>query len=156
MQHYQPLPSLLDRLAEPEAAGRGSFSASRLRDIIRRDLAWLLNTGNLDGVQDLKDFPQVADSVVNYGIPDLTGASVANADLPALERRIRRAIVRFEPRIVEQSLQIKAHRSDAMAGSALRFDITCDIRQQDSLEFIALQFELDLETGAVASRSATS
>jgi type VI secretion system protein ImpF len=72
-------PSLLDRLTdnEPdkqqEAREKRVLSMRKLRESVQRDLAWLLNSGNLETVQDLDDYPLVSHSVINYGLPDLAG-----------------------------------------------------------------------------------
>ena len=66
-----------------------------------RDLGWLMNTGNLTSVQDLDAYPQVARSVLNYGVPDLSGLTVISADVVRVwNGSIRQAILRFEPRIL--------------------------------------------------------
>ena len=59
-------PSLFDRLSGED--GR-VFSEQRFRDSVKRDLAWLLNTSNFGSVQDLSRHPEVASSVVNFGLP---------------------------------------------------------------------------------------
>ena len=72
-------PSLLDRLTdnEPdqqkEAREKRVLSMRKLRESVQRDLAWLLNTSNLETVQDLDEYPLVSHSVINYGLPDLAG-----------------------------------------------------------------------------------
>ena len=52
------------------------FNEGALRATVRRELAWLLNTTNLGAVVDLADFPEVQTSVLNYGVPDMTGKSL--------------------------------------------------------------------------------
>ena len=75
-------PSLLDRLTDDDPAhqtesrDRRVFSLSRLRAAVLRDLAWLLNTTHLAATEDLENHPLVGESVINYGIPDLTGKSI--------------------------------------------------------------------------------
>ena len=45
----------------------------RLREVVRRDLAWLFNTVNLDCVQSLADYPHVGRSVlIRYDPRDIT------------------------------------------------------------------------------------
>ena len=92
-------PSLLDRLTdnEPEKTQESReqrvFAVTRLREAVLRDLAWLLNTTNLAAGQDLGAYPQVASSVLNYGIPDLSGMTVSGTDVAVLERALRQAII---------------------------------------------------------------
>ena len=106
-------PSLLDRLTdlEPEKTQESReqrvFALTRLRESVLRDLAWLLNTTNLAAAQDLSRYPQVASSVLNFGMPDLSGTSVAGTDSATLERALRQAIVDFEPRILRHTLSVR-------------------------------------------------
>ena len=80
-------PSLLDRLTDDdpqrqqESRGERVMSMRQLRESVLRDLGWLLNTSNLTSVHDLTAYPQVAQSVLNYGVPDLTGLTVSSVDV---------------------------------------------------------------------------
>jgi type VI secretion system protein ImpF len=78
-------PSLLDRLADDEPYKKAEsreqrvLSFQKLKQSVLRDLQWLLNAGCLETVQDLSDYPQVKQSVLNFGIPDLTPGTYAAA-----------------------------------------------------------------------------
>jgi type VI secretion system protein ImpF len=106
------LPSLLDRLTDDEPDNRYEardmrvFSLSRLREAVVRDLSWLLNTANLAATQDLRAVPHAASSVLNYGVPPTTGAVKAGIDPAVLTRQLKAAIMRFEPRLLPDSLEI--------------------------------------------------
>jgi type VI secretion system protein ImpF len=95
---------LLDRLTgEPFQVGTDPFARARavraLRDSVRRDLENLLNTRFrcLSWPPALKHLER---SLVNYGIPDFTGAAFND---PGNQREFRRVIERvisqFEPRL---------------------------------------------------------
>jgi type VI secretion system protein ImpF len=93
-------PSLLDRLTDdspenPEkwragdAVDRKRFmSLNEYRAQVRRDLAWLLNTANLAAVLDLDEYPEVADSVVNFGVPDIAGLTSSCVDANELQKAL--------------------------------------------------------------------
>ena len=72
-------PSLLDRLTDhhpgqtAERREERVIDISRLREIIQRDLSWLLNTTNLESDFDAEAFPMVAQSVLNYGLAEVSG-----------------------------------------------------------------------------------
>ncbi|HHJ17511.1 MAG TPA: type VI secretion system baseplate subunit TssE [Gammaproteobacteria bacterium] len=148
-------PSLLDRLTdnEPEktqeSRDKRVLSVRKLRDCIKRDLAWLLNTSSLSDVQDLSEYPLVEESVLNYGMPDITGISVANADTGSLERRLRQVILRFEPRILKNSLRVHVVTGDEMSANALRFEIEFDMWAEPVPERLYLKTEVDLGSGVV-------
>src|SRR5687768_1286202 len=88
-------PSLLDRLTDEEPAeaqesrNRRVLSLQKLRESVLRDVGWLLNTTNLaeDGLSER--YPHVAQSVVNYGLPDLAGLTASAVDLAELESLVR-------------------------------------------------------------------
>lgn len=149
-------PSLLDRLTDDEPDKRQEsreqrvLSLRRLREGVRRDLAWLLNTGHLASTEDLSAFPEVSHSVLNYGIPDLAGATSSSADVGALERMIRQALWDFEPRILRNTVKVRAAiDSEQMSHNALTFVIEGELWAQPVPLHLLLKSEIDLESGAV-------
>lgn len=124
------MPSLLDRLLDetPERSGeppdRHAPDGERMRRIIQRDLNRLLNATNLDAELDLVPYPSVAASVVNYGIPALPGNYLTGRDWETVERMVRTAIVRFEPRLIPDSLRIQPlHDEEPIRYNQLVFEI---------------------------------
>jgi type VI secretion system protein ImpF len=106
-------PSLLDRLtdeapANVSARSGGSVTLSELRRNVLRDLNWLFNTSQIMKPEELEPWPQVRNSVLNYGLPPLSGAVASGLDVAKLERALRQAIVDFEPRILPDSVSVKA------------------------------------------------
>jgi type VI secretion system protein ImpF len=106
-------PSLLDRLtdeAQGNAPARGGQAAtlSELRKSVLRDLNWLFNTSQLLKAEEVESWPQVRNSVLNYGLPPLSGVAASGLDLRQLERSLRQAILDFEPRILPDSVSVKA------------------------------------------------
>jgi type VI secretion system protein ImpF len=149
-------PSLLDRLTDTDRGNttepreRRVLSVQRLRAGVLRDLAWLLNTGHYEAMEDLGAYPDVRNSVLNYGMPDLTGQSIAGLDPARLERIVRDAIVRFEPRINSRTLKVKVSMDgDRMSRNAMRFDIEGELWAQPTPMALFLKTELDLESGKV-------
>lgn len=149
-------PSLLDRLTDEqphqqkESRERRVLSLEKLRNGVLRDLRWLLNTGNLDQVESLEEYPEVKRSVLNYGVPDLSGRILGPADVPALERAVREAILEFEPRILRKSVRVRASlASGAMNHNALSFEIEGSLWAQPAPLRMFMKTELDLETGHV-------
>ena len=147
-------PSLLDRLTDNdpdrklESRDSRVLSPSRLRDCVRRDLAWLLNTSNLGAVQDLDEYPQVARSVLNYGMPDLAGRTTSSVDTTTLEQAIRRVILDFEPRLVAKTLRVKLFVDEKqMNHNAMSFDIEAELWAQPLPLRLFLRTAIDLETG---------
>lgn len=155
-------PSLLDRLADEapgqsdEARSRRVISLTRLRSLVRRDLGWLLNAGHMEPLVDLSPYPRVRDSVLNYGIPDLSGSAVTDLDGEQIERIIKNAILTYEPRILAKSLRVRAEVSpDSMNQNAIVFEIEGQLWAQPMPAELFLKTEIDLETGQVDVRDAS-
>jgi type VI secretion system protein ImpF len=149
-------PSLLDRLSddEPQRAQESReqrvLSPQRLREVVRRDLGWLFNAINLASVQDLSAYPQVARSVVNYGLPDLAGRTASGTDPAQLERLLRQVVRDFEPRILPGTIRVKLVLDDEkMSHNAMVFDIEGELWAQPLPLRLYLRTELDLEMGAI-------
>ena len=149
-------PSLLDRLTddEPEQSvesrDRRVLSLDKIRACVLRDLQWLLNASNMDQVKDLEEYPQVQNSVLNYGIPDLTGLTASGIQVSELERRIRDSIWRFEPRILRHTLRVTARLYGNLSNNnALVFEIAGEMWAQPLPLQLYMRTEVDLDTGNV-------
>jgi type VI secretion system protein ImpF len=149
-------PCLLDRLTDDdpenkqEARDRRVIPLKRLKEYVLRDLAWLLNTQNFTATEDLTPYPFVRTSVLNYGVPDLTGRTLSGINLAELERLLRDAIGEFEPRLLRRSLKLRlVNNPDQMNHNALTFEISGELWAQPVPLEIFLKTELDLEIGEV-------
>ena len=148
-------PSLLDRLTDndpdrkQESRDARVLSPSRLRECVRRDLAWLLNTTHLRATQDLDDHPFVGRSVLNYGMPDLAGRTTSGVDTTVLEQAIRKAILDFEPRLVAKSLRVRLFSDEQMNHNAMTFDIEAELWAQPLPLRLFLRTAVDLESGSI-------
>ena len=106
-------PALLDRLTDEEpdkkqeAREQRVMSKSRMRQAVLRDLAWLFNATRLEADTDLSRAPNAQRSVINFGLPAMSGRAATSVDVSELERAIRQAILDFEPRILPGSLEVK-------------------------------------------------
>lgn len=110
--HDSMRPSLLDRLTddEPDRPAktelRNLISHQTLRAQVLRDLQWLFNCLSNESQLDLRAFPAVRDSVLNFGVAPLAGQRVSDIEWETVRRALTQAIVRFEPRIIAQDLAI--------------------------------------------------
>ncbi len=150
-------PSLLDRLTDDEpdktqeSRQRRVLSAGQLRESVRRDLSWLLNTTHLAAKHDLSAYPQVERSTLNYGVPDLSGKTSSTIDVHSLEKAIRSAIWEFEPRLLRRSVRIKVVVDEQqMSHNALSFLIEAELWAQPLPLRLYLRTDLDLETGKIS------
>ena len=148
-------PSLLDRLIDDEpdkleeSRDKRVISATRLRDCVTRDVSWLLNCVSLDVDVNLDDYPEVTRSVLNFGIPDLTGASLSGINSETLQRQIKDAILAFEPRLTANTLRVSVNADHKrMDRQALMFNIESEMWAQPIPLNLFLKTEVDLETGS--------
>ena len=147
-------PSLLDRLTDDEpdkrleSRDRRVLSMRRLREYVLRDLAWLLNTGNMEQFEDLGAHPEVRRSVLNYGAPDLLGGYFSSIDLPRVQRALQRAIIDFEPRLLAKSVSVRAVADDSKWNrNSVTFEIEAMLWSQPIPQRLFLRTDIDLETG---------
>ena len=147
------LPCLLDRLvdfapgSEEEAVRRRTVTLDEYRAAVLRDLRWLLNSACHLPWEDIREFPHVARSVLNYGTRDLAGVTTDNLDGLDLERQYREAIINFEPRIVPDSLQVRLVHADRSEVGRVGFEIKGHLWALPHPERIYFRTEIDLETG---------
>lgn len=128
------------------------FNETALRATIRRDLAWLLNTTNLEALVDLEAYPRVAESVLNYGLPDLAGRSLNRRAVLERAREIRRAIRLFEPRLAREGLTVDAQDAVDDDPHALTFIIQGDITAAAAVMPVKFRTETEPETLSVTVR----
>ncbi len=102
--------SLIDRLVDrdlktnKEARPLRTISKKELKESVRRELGWLLNTRTPIPAHeyDKRDL-----TVIDYGIPDFGSYSPANEeDQLFLAKRITRAISAFEPRLQDVKVTV--------------------------------------------------
>lgn len=148
-------PSLLDRLTddEPEkkveSRDKRTLSLRRLRDIVLRDLSWLLNTNNLGASESLEAYPYVAKSVLNYGTPDLTGITVSSLVEEQVERLIHEAIQNYEPRLLRNRVTIHTGQSQDAEHNLITLEIDAELWGEPVSQELFLKTEIDLESGHV-------
>lgn len=153
-------PALLDRLADNEPDKKLEpreervMTRARLRQAVLRDLAWLFNTTKLDSRQDFAGYPFAGRSVINFGLPALSGETASTLDVIELERSIKQAIIDFEPRIDPSSLQVEAVVTDLQLDrhNVISVQIRGNLWAQPVPLELLLRTDVDLETGQVEIR----
>lgn len=149
------IPSLIDRLSdeEPQKSAEARefrvLSLSQLRASVLRDLNWLFNATQLAASVDLSGHAAVQRSVVNYGLPALSGVVARQMDMPNLERAIRQAIIDFEPRIMPDTLRVTTdfNERDLDHHNQVSFRIEGQIWAVPAPIELLVRSELDLESG---------
>ena len=150
-------PSLLDRLVDHapderrESDDKRTLTKQALRQAVLRDLGWLLNATGFGLGMDDKRHPNVARSVLNYGLPMLSGQFTSSVQRVSMEQALKNAIQQFEPRILPRTLEVEL----VMKGSALDSHncISLQIRgmlwaQPVPMELL-MRTRVDLEVGRI-------
>lgn len=144
-------PSLLDRLTDDEphktaeARSERSMSQARLRESVLRDLNWLFNATRLD--VGLDSHPAVRSSVLNYGLPALSGRPASSLDLPELARELRQVLLNFEPRLIPHTVRVHPEAQKKVSHNVIGFRIEGQLWSQPIPLEIYMRTEMDLESG---------
>ena len=150
------LPSLLDRLTDDrpkereETRHHRAGNVTSLRESVLRDLEWLMNTVNLESVESLEAYPELRNTVINYGMPGLSGTTLNLADRDSIKALIKAAIETFEPRILKNTLRVSLIEDENLVNPhAIAFQIEGTMWGRPMPEALFLRTELDLELGDV-------
>jgi type VI secretion system protein ImpF len=156
-------PALLDRLTDLSPQSRVEsddirvMNKAQIREAVLRDLSWLLNAVSPMGRQAV-GHDQVSDSVLNYGLPAMSGQMASRVDVSLLERTIRQAILRFEPRVMSDSLEVRALDASSVLDThnVIEFEIRGFMWAQPVPLELLLRTQVDLEAGQVEVRDMSS
>jgi type VI secretion system protein ImpF len=143
--------SVFDRLLDPTPPATAAESIMRLKESIRRDLEWLLNTVQTPAMIP----PKLQSTIWAYGLPDLGSIGTAPREIrDRLVGLIRVAIKTFEPRLTDVDVTPSTGPENK---TALGFLVTATLRTEPGPEPIAYRTELNLSSGEYrVSRGETS
>jgi type VI secretion system protein ImpF len=141
------LPSLLDRLIDPESAGTAAkpgYTVEQMFLVVRRDLEDLLNTR-----QGHHDFPpeykEVTTSVQAFGVPDLVSFNaLTTGQRQEIGVVVEAMIARFEPRL--RDVQVTLVEGRESGEYRLRFHVNAKLALDPAPE-VAFDTILELSTG---------
>lgn len=146
-------PSLLDRLTDTNPSEKSErredrvIELRRLREIVQRDLAWLLNTADSTSVIDVNKYPNVAKSVLNFGIHEVAGDFSTAQRAELIRKSITKSIQAFEPRIHPGSIDVQLRIGKEDGESIVTFDIRADLWAQPMPVELYLRSQVDVTTG---------
>ena len=125
------------------------FNETALRATIKRELNWLLNTTRMEALQPLDKFPQVKTSVLNFGVPDMTGRAATPTQIQERCDDLRDCIASFEPRIAPASLVVRS-KGAVEKMNAVSFVIEGDV--VSAVKAMPVQFVADVEADSSTTR----
>ncbi|MEI6486842.1 MAG: GPW/gp25 family protein [Sphingomonadales bacterium] len=165
MRDERPLkPSLLDKLIAPLGRTKGdgsrdvlpchiaeveNFSERDLRAVVIRDIAWIINDINFETAVPLDDYPEIATSVLNQGVPDLTALRVMQSSLKRRAQDIATALLAYEPRLVPASLRVTFDSTEIDNENKVRFTILGELKGAIDERHVELKTAIALDSGEV-------
>jgi len=149
-------PGVLDRLMAPEnAGGRAQLQELGPRELaasVARDLDWLLNTKRWQP-DDLEGFPEANQSILCYGLPDLSTYSWRNSgDATAIARLLEETIRRFEPRLRARSVKVTPLEANDTDDFRLRFRIDATIEIEPIRMPVSFDTDVDFDASRITVR----
>ncbi|MHC4556079.1 MAG: type VI secretion system baseplate subunit TssE [Planctomycetota bacterium] len=147
-------PCLLDRLTDDEpdvqkeSRDQRVVSLRRYKRAVLRDLEMILNSKSHPFHDNIYEFSEAARSVLNYGIPDVCGATISVISPDEFEAQVKQTILCFEPRITRKHLSVRiASPLDSASIRTISFEIEGELWAQPLPDHLYVKTEVDLETG---------
>jgi type VI secretion system protein ImpF len=137
--------SVLDRLTQVDDwPSTRTQSVRFFREALKRDLEWLLNTRK-PPLPELASWPAARDTVINFGLPDITSLGLTSAsDHRSLRLAIESCLRVFEPRLTDVHVTLE---SSDTADRRLRFHIEGNMKLDPAPEEISFDTVLELSSG---------
>lgn len=105
-------PTLLERLQDDEPkSSHDSYQPAnmkQIRSIVQKNIIDIINNANIEDRLNEHRHKHVIDSVLNYGVSALIGSHENRQNWNILEKKIRKSILFFEPRIIPETLLIRS------------------------------------------------
>ena len=150
-------PSVLDRLMRRPATRSEQmyYEGIGLRELkmsVARDLAWLLNTRMWipPEADDLKGLDETRNSIITYGIPDLSIFSWASPqDCKQIAAMVETAIRTFEPRLLARSVHCEILPSEDVADFSVKLRIEAVLYVEPIREHVTFDSVADFDGGGI-------
>ncbi len=145
------LPSVLDRLIDRDPTNRNeptnwrNQSMKELKDSVRRDLEWLLNSRR-SPVEPPDSAKELWQSVYCYGLPDTIGLALrSNDDRKRLATVVELAIAAFEPRLL--NVKVTVPGVAPTTNRVVHFQIEALLRVEPAPERVYFDTKLEISSG---------
>ncbi len=154
----QPLrPSLIDRFAKPGgSSGESRFfegiEVRHLKAEVAQNLEWILNTRVWmpDEMLDFANLEETRNSLINYGIPDLSIYSWANAQhCRKIAGMVENVIRIFEPRLLSRTVSCDIVQSNDEMDFSLKLRINATLQVDPISEHVTFDSSADFEGGGL-------
>ncbi|HEX3748168.1 MAG TPA: type VI secretion system baseplate subunit TssE [Bryobacteraceae bacterium] len=142
---------LLDRLVDLEPDNRFEAPMSRaesvrqLRLAVKRDLEWLLNSTRML-IEVPESCEEIEDSVIFYGLPDISSMSVDSSSQFTLQKSLERAIEKFEPRLARA--RVTSRGKFRATNQSVTFHVEATLMMDPIPERFSFDTVLEISKGA--------
>jgi len=142
---------MLDRLIDLEPDNRFEVPMSRaesvrqLRLSVKRDLEWLLNSTRMP-IEVPESCEEVENTVIFYGLPDISSIAVDSSSQLGLQRSLEKAIERFEPRL--SRARVTSRGQFRATNQSVTFHVEAILLMDPVPERFSFDTVLDISKGA--------
>lgn len=136
-------------IASRRISPRAAISEPVLRREVAHDLEALMNTVALESSIDLESSEYVRRSILNFGFPDLTHRTIDENSLDEIRDEIKTVLVRFEPRLLPETVRVGRDAMVKQAELKIRFVVNAELFCDPvnvPVEFLA---EVELDTAKI-------
>ena len=138
-----------ERVIEGRLARQRRSDELALKRDLSIDLVALLNTINLNSAIPLDGLDYVRDSILNYGLPDVTHLTSDERAVDAVRGQIAQALTTYEPRIISDTISIDKEVKTNEVDQRVQFTVSCEmfcVPVDVGVNFVA---ELEVSSGKV-------
>ena len=125
---------------------RRATNEQALRRELSEDLSTLLNTVNLGSTLDISNLPYVSNSILNFGLADISSLTVDEMAVADIAVELRDILKCYEPRLVPGTIEVERAGSVDSVDMKVRFIVRAEMRASPvdvPIEFVA---DLEIET----------
>jgi type VI secretion system protein ImpF len=138
-----------ETIARSRRIVREGLNERALREEVSINLGYLLNTIRLEAAQDLSDFPYVARSILNFGVPDIASIAMVSSAVDTIPAAIVEAVRRFEPRLIPSTVQCRRDESVEAHTLNIRFHVSGDLDCDPVAVPVSFVADIDLHSAKV-------
>ncbi len=126
------------------ATTRNAVSETLLKQELSDDLAALLNTVNLESTENLNDFKHVRQSILNFGIHDLSSISSESHALENIGSHLKDVLQIYESRLVDGTLAVLKSADLDEINTRLSFHVAAEMYATPT--DVPVEFVADIES----------
>jgi type VI secretion system protein ImpF len=138
-----------ERVIEGRNARQRRGDELALKRDLSIDLVSLMNTINLDSAQSLEGMDYVRDSILNYGLPDVTYLHSDEVRVEGIRDHLAHVLMTYEPRIIADTISIDKEIKTNDVDQRVQFSVSCEMfctPVDVAVNFVA---ELEVSSGKV-------